>query len=428
MKKIKKYRIDNDKEDFKERLKSYKIQMDGALANFNSKNLLPRVSSPLASIIPLAAASITPFAMAAQCGVAVFDPASGSQTAVNGGGPGGTVLLVDIDGDGTDDFELDPNWHYNTNPGPGTLADLFLRPLNGAEVIAYAAGGGYYYATRFDVGDNITSTDADWRSAGDMNNNMATLDYQTNAPWHGSGTQTGYVGIRLGDRLGFMEVTWDNFETVSVSSSLSGVRHPDDPVQTNVDVGDCVALPIDLVSFDVKIEKGVSLIKWSTATEISNEGFEIQRSVDGKSYRKLAWINGQGNSNELLDYNFEDSSIQPNTHYYYRLKQIDYDGRSSLSDVVSVISTDGQGIILHDIAPNPVSSDELSLNVSSGIEEQLTLNIFDALGRLVQEQIVNVTEGTNTINLNVEALSNGSYFLKLNGKNNSSYKKMVVAK
>src|SRR5690606_16419073 len=96
-------------------------------------------------------------------------------------------------------------------------------------------------------------------------------------------------------------------------------------------------LPISLTRFEVHSIEESARLSWSTASEINNDYFIIERSTDGGDFKAIAMVAGAGNSTNLIDYEFTDRS--PVTgRSYYRLRQVDYDGRSSVSDIIPFIS------------------------------------------------------------------------------------------
>lgn len=415
MKKIKKYSTEHCRQDVFERLQSYQTQAESILSNSDS-SLKTSGKSPLSSIVPLVAVALTPIGVSAQCGISVFNPSNVLDS--DGANPN---MTIDVDGDGTVDFELDPQ-----------TDSLFLFPLNGAEVLASVASGAYRYVTRLNTGDPITSADPDWRAAGDLVGGAATMDYQIYGNWDGAGTITGFVGIRInGDRMGFMEVAWNDdgaVDEVTVTVALTGAMDPADPAVTSINAGDCVALPVELVDFKGDIRGNETVLKWSTVTEINNVGFEVQRSTDGKDYRKVGWVKGEINSSRKLSYEFVDHTIVANTEYYYRLKQIDIDGRFEYSDVVTLTNKDASKLMLHDIAPNPVSTNQLVMQLSVGVEGEMMLDVYNTVGQRMMQETIHVNEGMNSHTLDIETLSNGTYFVKVSSGHDSSYKKMVIAK
>ena len=100
-------------------------------------------------------------------------------------------------------------------------------------------------------------------------------------------------------------------------------------------------LPVELISFSGNIINEETRLKWETATEINNSGFEIYSSNDGENWNYVSFVSGNGNSTQLNRYNFTDSY---NSGKYYRLKQIDYNGQFEFSDIITVSSNNESNI------------------------------------------------------------------------------------
>lgn len=138
-------------------------------------------------------------------------------------------------------------------------------------------------------------------------------------------------------------------------------------------------LPVELLYFDTDLVNMSAELTWATATEINNEKFIIERSTDNQSWENIAEIEGSGNSNVKIEYDYIDNQLPNASIIYYKLKQVDFDGRTT-SYGPSVISKSN---VDNDISvyPNPVFQNE-KLNVisnSNGIE----VSIFDAIGKLI---------------------------------------------
>lgn len=100
---------------------------------------------------------------------------------------------------------------------------------------------------------------------------------------------------------------------------------------------DCsVVLPISLIAFYGVYKEGIITLHWTTASEINNSHFELERSVDGLEWQTVANISGAGNSTQTLYYAYEDSKFHQDVVNYYRLKQVDYDGAFEYHDIISV--------------------------------------------------------------------------------------------
>ncbi len=95
-----------------------------------------------------------------------------------------------------------------------------------------------------------------------------------------------------------------------------------------------IPLPIELISFTGKPEDRCNEIKWSTASEVNNDFFTLEKTLDGENYEILTIMNGAGNSSNSRNYQYDE--YLPDTLTYYRLKQTDYDGKYVYSDLISV--------------------------------------------------------------------------------------------
>lgn len=98
------------------------------------------------------------------------------------------------------------------------------------------------------------------------------------------------------------------------------------------------ALPIELISFDGYNDEDVNKLSWVTATEINNDYFSIERSTDGMFWESIAIVEGNGNSNTPIMYQYEDDSHQ-DTVNYYRLKQVDFNGDYEVFDAIAIDNT-----------------------------------------------------------------------------------------
>ena len=152
----------------------------------------------------------------------------------------------------------------------------------------------------------------------------------------------------------------------------------------------CAAmLPVELVSFDAILEGEKVLLDWNTQSEIDNAGFSIQRSLDGKNWVNIGWVEGHGSTTEAWRYEFLD--YQPATGIgYYRLAQEDYDGRVSASKVVGILMA-GYRLGMT-IAPNP-ASDIVYLQSHSKIAAEI--NVFSSLGQRMFSGTAKVIDVSN---------------------------------
>lgn len=103
----------------------------------------------------------------------------------------------------------------------------------------------------------------------------------------------------------------------------------------------CTPLPIELLYFNVEMNSCTeNILTWSTATELNNKTFELERSNDGMNFHKITEINGAGNSTSVLKYKYSDMNLELGINYY-RLKQVDYDGQFKYTNLISVDNSCG---------------------------------------------------------------------------------------
>ncbi|MEZ4896219.1 MAG: T9SS type A sorting domain-containing protein [Saprospiraceae bacterium] len=141
-------------------------------------------------------------------------------------------------------------------------------------------------------------------------------------------------------------------------------------------VAQCLAvLPIDLINFQVEAENDHTLLIWQTASESANQGFDVQRSLDTKTWVSLTFIPGKGTSNAVNDYQFADYHPFYGLNYY-RLKQIDFDGIYDYSKIRSIDFSENHLIQMY---PNPVNEVVRFTGIKNG-----TFKIFDSYGKLIE--------------------------------------------
>jgi hypothetical protein len=150
-------------------------------------------------------------------------------------------------------------------------------------------------------------------------------------------------------------------------------------------------------------------LDWSTASEINNKGFEVEMSADGLAYQKIAFVEGRGNSTTIQSYNH--TTIQPYDSYY-RLRQVDFDGKYSYSPIVFV-----EGIDALKVYPNPNKG---AFTISVGKDK------LDSPARLLNAQGKEVWRGVQT-EVRTTNLPAGMYFLRTNIAGKAKVTKVVIA-
>jgi Secretion system C-terminal sorting domain len=180
---------------------------------------------------------------------------------------------------------------------------------------------------------------------------------------------------------------------------------------TNVPISICsVPLPIELVSVDVECISGTVEISWITATERNNDYFTIERSKDAINFEKVGVLKGSGNSQNFMNYSFNDTNYLEGISYY-RLKQTDYDGNFEYSSIVSVNCAVEKTERIK-VYPNPISN-ELTIEIE-GNNEPIRFEIINALGTVLYKGVL-----TNKITIQTTDFALGIYLLKFETLPNS---------
>jgi hypothetical protein len=175
--------------------------------------------------------------------------------------------------------------------------------------------------------------------------------------------------------------------------------------------GNSTPLPITLLDFSAKqIDRRVAL-DWSTASEINNDYFEVEKSIDGVSFNAIGKVNGAINSTETRTYNFSDFELKKGRSFY-RLKQIDLDKKFTYSPIVTVmvgeITTTN---ISFNVYPNPTV--ETLFITHTGVENNnVIVSIFNGSGTLISrsEQLVGLNDGP--LELDVKGMKPGYYVVQ----------------
>ena len=172
-----------------------------------------------------------------------------------------------------------------------------------------------------------------------------------------------------------------------------------------------ISLPIELASFHANCtEQGVE-INWQTASEHSSAFFEVERSEDSQFWKTIEHMQTAGNSTTLLMYAILDSELA-RTAIYYRLKQVDIDGKIKLYDPISIQC--GQFVNEITTYPNPSSEEGFQLLFGNSVgERSASLNITDARGNAVHSNILKIQKGVNVFNILNFTAETGIYFLQI---------------
>ncbi len=288
----------------------------------------------------------------------------------------------------------------NGGPGSGlitkTVGNNYLKKLNSGDAIAPAFGG------------------------------EASMTSSGNGPWGGMSPVTGYIGFEFDSgEEGWVRVTFEG-ELSNGSNRKLTLHEFAFATNTTLEMvaGQTSTVPIDLFSFSAQSTPIKIKLHWETASETNNAGFELQRSENGKNFRTLQFIEGKGTTYEHQEYFYDDKDLRKGRTYYYRLRQIDFDGNFSDSEIITAHLED-MGVS-GTFSPNPVIAGQTRLDFNAVESGELHLLIFDVGGKSLLTQTYLVEEGSNTLELDLSQLGTGLFFIKMKQGVFSRYEQLVI--
>ena len=191
---------------------------------------------------------------------------------------------------------------------------------------------------------------------------------------------------------------------------------------------------MELVSFTATSNGKEVILNWSTATELNNQLFEVQRSFEGSDFATIGFVYGKGTTTERQDYTHSDK-ILADGKYSYRLKQIDYLGSYEYSDIIEIELRVFNSYLLEQNYPNPFNP---TTTIGYGIKEKdnIKITVLNSIGEEVAILVNEEKEsGFHTVDFNAANLPSGVYFYQLkatpSGGQAGSFvetKKMVLMK
>lgn len=185
-------------------------------------------------------------------------------------------------------------------------------------------------------------------------------------------------------------------------------------------------LPVELLYFNADQGSGGVRIEWSTASELNNDYFTLERSKDGIRFDLISTIQGNGTVNSTNNYQYTDTN-PPLGLVYYRLSQTDYDGTSEQFPLISVLfNPDDKGLSVY---PNPVSGSIMTLQTAGKLQNEIiTLRILDLQGKLMNEQtIVADRFGNVDLQINLKELQKkNTYIFNLVSASESEVVKVIT--
>lgn len=169
--------------------------------------------------------------------------------------------------------------------------------------------------------------------------------------------------------------------------------------------------PVELKDFRADPIDDRIRLSWTTTQELNNDFFKLERSVDGENFIEVARLQGQGNSQEEVDYEWNDDA-KLDGRIFYRLTQHDLDGQANFTEVVTVDLKPESRLV--SIGPNPAPAGEnIHIEVSLPQEDQVQTQVFDLSGSMIFQSSDAMDSGLNHKEISTRNWASGTYFVKI---------------
>jgi hypothetical protein len=261
-------------------------------------------------------------------------------------------------------------------------------------------------------------------------NNVRLLKYEASVTDKPNGDWSAWAGGIGNDTANLTEYTLFNGSASACYNDASrGI--PGGPYQDfshfNIGSSGSNQLPVELISLKAfPVNNEFIRVEWITATEINNDKFEVLRSEDGLNFIKVGEVKGNGTTIDVHSYAFNDKNVLPNITYYYRLNQVDYDGASQLSNIVSAAITGTESIVISEFVPNPAQGSS-KLLITSPTDVQLYVSMVNALGQELQSANMMLPAGVQTpLVIDASILAAGNYLVSLRNETFFASRRLVV--
>ncbi len=170
------------------------------------------------------------------------------------------------------------------------------------------------------------------------------------------------------------------------------------------------SLPVNLADFIVTRRGNTSMLNWKTLSEVNSKGFSIERSINGTNWAELTFVNSKPNGNITQLYSTVDQAPTKSSNYY-RLKQVDRDGKFTYSKVASLRFADTK-LSAFSFYPNPAKNN-LNIQLQAIVSGSASLQLVNIEGKMIRNVVLSSANSDSNINIDISNLTRGVYYLKL---------------
>jgi Arylsulfotransferase (ASST)/Secretion system C-terminal sorting domain len=216
-----------------------------------------------------------------------------------------------------------------------------------------------------------------------------------------------------------------NFYASNYSGFTGKTLTPGSTIEnTNTNSNACtVVIPVKLSGFEGKTDRQNTALYWQTETEINSSHFIVERSTDGLSFVNAGRVNAAGNTSQISRYSYTDYNV-PTGRLYYRLKQVDADGRFEYSNIIML--QNGKNGFAFTVLPNPATGSLVTIQYNGLLAYDTEIGLYSTDGKLVKQTFLK--KGQTTVILNIESLHAGTYIVKIQNSGALESHKVIIVK
>jgi hypothetical protein len=206
---------------------------------------------------------------------------------------------------------------------------------------------------------------------------------------------------------------WGSVNTVNPNGGTTALR---------IDIANA-PLPVSWGSIEATTQRNGISINWTTISETNNAKFVVEHSINGRDYTAIGRVGGAGNSNRQIRYNYLHETANLQATNYYRIKQVDFDGKFEYSRTVTVQPTRILNQIV-ETTPNPFNN-TLDVLIQAEAGTHVNIELMDMIGKVVSSQQINIVGGKEKASFNTEHLNNGVYFIRIQQGSETITRKVI---
>ncbi|MDT3695740.1 MAG: T9SS type A sorting domain-containing protein [Ignavibacterium sp.] len=331
----------------------------------------------------------------------------------------GEIILLQNNIQESFDYAIGNDFDLIIRSTTGLSTGIRLAPNYPTVRLVMPAGSNDHIQTFF--GDVVSSPVVITGAGIDSNQTAYKLEFFSIDPITGTNLSSyanGYIAGQIAFISNTLDVSFDSARTLArIYGSENGeldFRNGFGKIPVSKIINE--ALPVELISFTGKIIGSNVVLNWNTATEINNYGFEVERQTNNTGWNNIGFVFGNGTSNSPKYYTFTDNPPKVNGDIKYRLKQIDNDGQTAYSNILT-FNFSITSFELYQNYPNPFNPGT-TISWHSPIEGNVKIKIFDLLGNFICEILDDYkSAGINQIEFNIfssdKNISSGIYIYQI---------------